>query len=66
MQRQLKERAVDTSELVRQHQQLQAELSQKAEEAEEQKAARERLVRELEAAKSTNSDAARHSPRQDS
>lgn len=51
MQRQLKERAVDTSELVRQHQQLQVEVAKKAGEAEEHRLAREKLERELEAAK---------------
>ncbi|CAL8468417.1 g7957 [Coccomyxa elongata] len=49
--RQLKERAVDTSELVWQHQQLQVEVAKKAEEAEEHRLAREKLRRELEAAK---------------
>ena len=42
---------MDTSELVRQHQQLQVEVAKKAEEAEEQRLAREKLERELEAAK---------------
>ncbi len=51
VQRQLKERAVDTSELVRQHQQLQVEVAKKAEEAEEHRLAREKLRRELEAVK---------------
>lgn len=63
MQRQLKERAVDTSELVRQHQQLQVEFSQKAEEAKENKLARERLEQQLEAAKNASPEAPRHSQR---
>jgi len=55
----LKERAANTTELVRQHQQLQTEVAQKAKEVEDQRLAREQLEQQLEAAGHATKDAER-------